>query len=91
MPEPHSPPPDEPTGIVEYIQELIDDVESGYPAWEQWSEIRCIFNKLACKPKLTPKQKHVFNMLEPIVQKYGLNDGRGVKLSSQYPHERKED
>jgi len=73
--------------ILEYVQELIDDVEAGYPAWEQWSEIRFIFNKLACRPKLTRRQRQIFEMLEPIVEKYGLNDSRGVKLMAKYPHE----
>lgn len=84
---PDTPPQDGPSTLCEYVEELIDDIESGYPSLESWKSLRRIFNRLARSSKLTCMQKRAFDKAEPIVKKYGLHDTEGIELAAAYPHE----
>jgi hypothetical protein len=73
--------------LKEFAQELIDEVEAGYASPIAWKQLRKLFNRMARAPKLSSCQKQVFEMIEPIIKKYGMQDSDGVELASAYPHE----
>ena len=82
-----TPPPQQSYGLCEYVQELVDEIEAGYPSREAWCSLRRIFNRLARAPRLTQVQRRAFELAEPIILKYGFNDPRGVEVAAAYPHE----
>lgn len=69
------------------VKELIDEIDSGHPSRKAWKRLRWMFNKLAHKRSLTTKQRQVFELMEPIMKKYGQLDVDGVELMASYPHE----
>ena len=82
-----STPPQQSSCLCEYVQELIDEIEAGYPAPQSWSNLRKIFNRLARAKRLTPNQQRAFEIAEPIISKYGFNDPHGVEIAAAYPHD----
>jgi hypothetical protein len=77
--------------VEDRVKEWMEDVESGRPSREQWIRLRNLFNKLANAPKLSPRAQNIVKMIEPIMQKYGFMDSKGVDLQASYPFEREED
>ena len=84
---PDSSPPQQSSCLCEYVQELVDEIEAGYPSLEAWAHLRRIFNRLARAKRLTPQQRHAFELAEPIILKYGFNDPDGMEIAAAYPHE----
>ena len=82
-----TPPQKEPQGLREYAEELIEEMVMAYPTPEAWKSLRKLFNRLARAKRLTKCQRHVFDMIEPIVKKYGMEDSDGVELAAAYPHQ----
>jgi hypothetical protein len=75
----------------EKVKEWIEDVESGRPSRGQWCRLRRLFNCLANSKKLSPRGRLILEMIEPVMQKYGLMDSKGVDLQATYPFEREKD
>jgi len=74
--------------IEQRVRELLEDIDSGHPSAQQWEQVRRLFNKLACKPKLSKRAENLLRMMEPIIEKYGMMDPKGVDLQATYPFER---
>ena len=82
-----TPPQQDSQNLKEYAEELIEEMEMGYPTPEAWKQLRKLFNRMARARRLSRCQKRVFDMIEPIVKKYGMEDADGVELAAAYPHE----
>lgn len=87
MPDRDSSPPQQTSSLCEYVKELIDEIESGYPSQQAWCHLKRIFNRLARAKRLTQPQRKAFEIAEPIILKYGFNDPKGVDIAAAYPHE----
>jgi hypothetical protein len=73
---------------IAVVRDWIEQVESGCTnSGYAWARLRYLFNRLAKMPRLTRKMKQVFNMIEPVMQKYGPGSNEKVELAASYAHE----
>ena len=68
----NTPPQQESQNLKEFAEELIEEMETERPSPHAWKQLRRLFNRMARARKLTRCQKRVFDMIEPIVKKYGM-------------------
>ena len=60
----------------------MDLIDSGHESRREWDIIRYINNKLVKKYQegtISSKQKRILEMIQPIIEKYGQMDPRGVE------------
>ena len=65
------------------IRECAELVDSGYESAREWNIIRTFWNRLMKKKKegkkLTKKERQVLDLVRPAIEKYGMDDERGIE------------
>lgn len=68
--------------IEDKVQKALYLIDSGHESEQAWNFIRHINNCFMAKPKLCPKEQRILDSIQPIIEKYGQHDSRGVALDS---------
>ena len=87
MPSPEKP---EKLDSFKRLEELMETCDSGFNSRTEWNTLRNVFNKLANAKKLSSRGKRAFKLLEPYMERWGMDDPAGVDIMATYPHERKD-